>query len=299
MKVVYKISKGNRLTVVTDREEVTLDGEWQLDKENDLNFVIRKTKTQAGGEKLTLRTKLIKAGSNALAFSLDTQGKSGTHQAQWLELKGKWQADKYNRLQFLIKEQVIKNRPLTFQGLWEVRQNTLVYTYKKSLSGVKLKQSHDLYFKGYWQINQKNRLTYILDSENLSQFDFRAYLETPNLIGKRGQIKYRLGIGAKGDKLFKVQIISLYGVWKLNRKAGLSLVVDYAGAGTKAIDFGAFVWINEKTKVTLGLVSKQGKDTGISLTLNKSFFKTKAEWFLRAASQASRPGFEWGINLPW
>ncbi|MBU2044022.1 MAG: hypothetical protein KJ977_01690 [Candidatus Omnitrophica bacterium] len=252
-----------------------------------------------GKEKVSFKINSIKAKADSLAFSLYTQGANGVRQLQWLEFKGKWQADKHNRLQFLIKQKVSPNRPLTLQGTWQVKNNTLVYTYQKSFPGSKIKQSHDLYFKGYWQINQKNRLTYILDSKNFSQFDFRAYLETPNLIGKRGQIKYRLGIGAKGDKLFKTQVVSLYGVWKFSRKAGLSLVLDYADGRSKAIDFGVFVRIDEKTKVTLGLINRQGKDIGISLILNKSFLSSDAQWFLELLSKENRPGFKWGVNLSW
>lgn len=299
MKIKYKVNKNNHLTVITGKEKLTVEGEWQLDKDNNLDFIFRKTKTQSGGEKLFFRTKLIKAKADSLAFSLDTQEKRGSHQVQWLEFKGKWQADKYNRLQFLIKKKPTGSRPLTLQGSWKVKQNTLVYTYKKSSPGTKTKQSHDLYFKGYWQINQKNRLSYILDAKKLSQFDFRAYLETPNLIGKRGRIKYRLGIGAKTSKFFKAQVVSIYGVWKFHRKGGLSLVVAYADSQVKAIDFGVFVRMNKKTKITLGLVNRKRKDIGISLTFNKSFLNSDAQWFLKMLVRENRPAFNWGVSLPW
>ncbi len=299
MEAKYKLTKDNQLIVISEGKEVTLDGEWQLDKENNLSFILRKADTQTSGEKITLQVKLIKAEAHTLAFSLDTQGKNGTHHAQWLEFKGKWQADKYNRLQFLIKKKAEGNQALTLQGTWDVKQNTLVYTYNKSSLGSKVKQSHDLYFKGYWQIKGKSHLTYILDTQDLSRFDFRVYLETPNLIGKRGEIKYRIGIGAKGSRLFKTQVISLYGVWKLERKSGLSLAIDYADGRVKTIDFGVFLQLDEKTKITLSLVNKEGKDIGISLTLNKSFLKNNAQWFLKLACQENRPGLEWGVSLPW
>ena len=89
MKAIYKVSKDNRLTVITDGKEVTLEGDWQLDKENNLNFILRKAENQTGKEKITLQAKLIKAQAHSLGFSLDTEGKEGTHQAQWLEFKGK------------------------------------------------------------------------------------------------------------------------------------------------------------------------------------------------------------------
>ena len=158
---------------------------------------------------------------------------------------------------------------------------------------------HVLRFKGYWQINKPNRLTYILDTKGDSSFIFKAYLQTPNLIGKKGVIKYRIGIGLKGNKLFKTETITLYGVWKLHRKTGLSLDIDYGDGRIKVIRFGAFIRINKNNKITFKLKSKEGKNLGINVEFSHRFLKNSAEWFLKVLAEDEHPRLEWGVAIPW
>ena len=332
MKLSYKISKNNQLAIIKDgkvlypkrkfvvgnnnqlvyevkesaywrqkygiSKRIILKGEWGIDVNHNLIFTLRKTQTQAGGERLLLKSKIIQAKANSLVFSLGTQGKAGTHRLRLLQLNGKWQADKYNRLQFLVKK-IKTSDTLTFQGSWQVRKNILIYTYREAslISGTK--HTHTLRFKGYWQINKPNRLTYILDTKGDSSFVFKAYLETPNLIGKKGVIKYRAGIGLKGSRLFKTETITLYGVWKLHRKTGLSFDVDYGEGRVKAINFGAFVRINKYNKITFKLRSREKQNLGLSVEFRRIFLKDNAEWFLKVLSEAKHPRLEWGITIPW
>lgn len=141
MKITYKIDKNNQLIIIKDKgilypkgnfvvdsynqlvyevkesadwrqeygipQHITLKGEWEVDVNHNLIFTLRKIQTQAGGERLLLKSEIIQAKVNFLVFSLGTKGKAGTHGLRLLQLKGKWQADKYNRLQFLVK----KNEP--------------------------------------------------------------------------------------------------------------------------------------------------------------------------------------------
>jgi len=174
-----------------------------------------------------------------------------------------------------------------------------IYTYQKASLVTQTKRTHTLRFIGYWQINKPNRLTYIFDTKGDSSFVFKAYIETPSLIGKKGVIKYRAGIGLKGSKLFRKEVVSLYGVWKFHRKTGLSFDIDYGQGRVKAINFGAFVRINKYNKVTFKLGSKEKKDLGMSVEFRRSFLKDSAEWFLKALSEDKRPRFEWGITIPW
>lgn len=332
MKLTYKINKDNQLTIIKGKEilhpegsftvdndnqlvyeikefaywrqehriseRITLKGEWGIDVNQNLLFTLRKTQTQSGGERLLLKSKIVQAKANYLVFSLDTQGKSGTHSLRLLQLNGRWQADKYNRLQFLVKR-IETSDTLTFQGSWQVKNNSLTYTYRKTSLTTTTKHTHFLRFKGYWQINKPNRLTYILDTKEDSSFVFKAYLETPSLIGKRGVIKYRIGIGLKGSGLFKTETIILYGVWKLHRKTGLSFDIDYGEGRVKAINFGAFVRVNKKDKITFKLRSKEKQNLGISVDLNHSFLKNSADWFLKVLAENKHPRLEWGITIPW
>jgi hypothetical protein len=269
MQLKYKLGRNNQLIIVRDKERLRLKGRWDLDKKHNL------------------------------IFTLAAGGKDQTYRLRRISLKGKWQADKYNRLQFLIKQGQSFSKPLTFKGTWQVKNNSLIYTYRIEGPKTKKKQTKNLRFQGFWEINQKNRLTYILDAKNNSYFEFKTYLETPSIIGKAGTIKYRAGIGVKGSKLFKIETITLYGVWKFQRKTGLSFEMDYGQAQVKAIRFGAFVRISKKNKVSFALRSREGKDLGLSLEFRRTFFKTKAQWFLKILQGKKHPGLKLGFTIPW
>ena len=280
-------------------ERIDLKGTWSMDKNHDLIFTLRKTRTQKEKERLLLKTELKEAKALSLVFSLGTEGKSQTHRLRLLELKGRWQSDKSNRLQFLVKRLNSNSEVLTFQGSWQVKANSIVYTYKETSLKTKKKYTNALYFKGYWDITRHNRLTYILNTRDNSSFIFKAYIETPSLIAKRGAIKYRIGIGLKGSRLAKVEIITFYGVWKLSRKIGLSYDMDYGNSRVKAIRFKAFIRIQDKSKITFGLRSREGKDLGLSLEFSQTFLKDEASWFLRLFKKDSEKGIKLGVEIPW
>ena len=332
MKFTYKINKNNQLAIVKNGEilypkgnfavdnnnqllyeikesaswlkeqgiskRISLKGQWRIDQNHNLILTLSETKNQAAGERLLLKSKIIQVKANYLVFSLGTQGKSKTHRLRLLQLNGRWQADKYNRLQFLVKK-LKSSDTLTFQGSWQVRKNILIYTYKEASLTAKIKRTHALHFQGYWQINKPNRLTYILDTKGNSSFVFKAYLETPSLIGKKGFIKYRIGIGLKGSRLFKTETITLYGVWKLHRKAGLSFNIDYGEGGVKTINFGAFTRINKRDKINFGLRNREGKNLRMSVEFRHNFLKDNAEWFLKMLTEGKSPSFKWGVTVPW
>ena len=183
MKLKYKVNKNNQLIIIRGKESlypegrftlvnnqliyevresrkwrdknnipkrIILEGEWSIDKDHNITFTLRKTQTQAGGEKLFLKTELIAAKSNALIISCSTKGRSGTHTIHLLQLKGRWQADEYNRLQFLVKNQA---GTLTLKGVWEVKNNSLIYTYKRT--AFKKKKIHRLRFKGIGKLTDE------------------------------------------------------------------------------------------------------------------------------------------------
>jgi hypothetical protein len=280
-------------------ERINLKGIWSISKDHDLVFSLQKTRTQSEKDRLVLKTQLKDAKSASLVFLFATEGKTKTHALRLLELKGKWQADKSNRLQFLVKKLNTNSGVLTFQGAWQLKNNNIVYTYKEAALKTKKKRTNTLYFKGYWDIARRNRLTYILDIKNNTSFTFKAYLETPSLIGKRGVIKYRIGFGLKGSKLFKSEIITFYGVWKFSRVTGLSYEMDYGQQKIKAIRFRAFVRVQKKNKITFGLRSREGNNLGINLEFSRSFLKDKASWFVRLFAEGENRGVKAGVEIPW
>ena len=306
---IFVIEEKNRLAYILREPEgwrkkynlpkkITFQGFWHLNGNHDLIFKLIKTKKQFGGDQLYLNSELVNVQSDAIIFSLATKEKLGIHKIRLLQLKGRWQADKYNRLCFLVKRIQAWYDTLTFQCAWYVKDNVLIYQYKKIYLKRRQRIKISLTFQGFWAISQKNRLAYVLDIKNNSYFSFKAHFETPSLIEKTGSIKYRVGVGLKGTSLFRVQIITLYGVWKLSRKLGLSFEIDYGRGKVKAILFKGTLHLTKRKKLILQLKNREGKPLGMNLTLSQKFLKSNAQWFLKLAKEARESRIEGGFKLP-
>lgn len=307
----FVINKKNRLSYVVSEtiawrkkydlpRKITFEGVWSLGQKHDLIFTLSENKEQFGSTELYLKSELLDAAANALIFSLGTKQKSGAYNIRLLSLRGRWQADKYNRLSFLVQTSGVEHDTLIITGAWQVNENnTLTYSYKKAYLKKKARIAKILTFKGFWQISEKGRIVYVLDVESNSCFSFKVSLETPSILAKRGEIRYRAGIGVKGRPLFRAQTVTLYGIWKLSRQLGLSFEMDYGQGRTKEIRFGAGLTIADKNEVELQLINSAGKDLGLSVTFSRSFLENKARWFLRLKKQGKDSRIEGGLSIPW
>jgi hypothetical protein len=280
-------------------EKINLDGVWSLNENHDLIFTLNKTKKQYGGEELYLKTELLDTRFDALIFSLGTTEVSGKQIIRLLQLRGKWQADRYNRLNFLVKRSGSLYDTLTFEGTWEVNgNNTLVYTYAKTYLKKKERLEKTLTFKGFWQFSEKNRLSYLLDLANDSSFSFKVALETPSVMAKEGEIKYRVAIGAAGTRLFKTRLITLSGLWKVSRDFGFSFEIDY-GKNVQEIGFGAQVRLAKENEIEFTLTSREGDDMGFGVTFTRTFLKNNAQWFVRLNKRNDELDLQGGVKMEW
>ncbi|MEI8349076.1 MAG: hypothetical protein WCI77_02885 [Candidatus Omnitrophota bacterium] len=283
----------------TVSKKITFEGTWSLDENHTVVFTLHHTRKQPEGGQFYFTSELIDTRSDALIFSLATKEQPGVSTIRLLQLQGRWQADQYNRLSFLVKKTGLQYDTLTFAAAWELdRNNTLVYTYKKTYLKTKERIEKTLVFKGFWQIGEKDRLCYALDIEQNSYFSFKVAYETPSILAKKGEIKYRLGVGVRGERLFRAKVITIYGVWKLSRKIGLSFEVDY-GHGVREIVFGAQLELVKGNQVTFELTSQEGNSLGLRITFSKSFLRNNAQWFLRFSQRDKESRVEGGVDIAW
>jgi len=113
-------------------------------------------------------------------------------------------------------------------------------------------------------------------------------------------IKYRLGIGIKGNKSYQSRIISLYGTWKFTRKLGLSFIMDYGKAKIQTIEFGTNIYLTKKDAVSLLLTNKRKEPLGLNITFTHRFLKQLgAESFLRFKKFQKEAGIEAGARIPF
>ncbi len=295
----FSIDKNNILTYRLKRpipasapQQFKLSGNWALNEDHNLVFKLNKDNYSTSADKLTLETEIIDAKANELVLSITTKDSRSQAHFYTLKLGGKWQADKYNRLSFLITKDKGQYDTLTFSSSWEVnKQNQLLYTYLKSGLKRKEKLSRTITFKGYWDITEKNRVSYVLNKEIDSGFDFKVSLGKP---AKRG-LEYEIGIGAAPIK--KKFILS--GSWKINEKLGLLFEMPYEEGKIRSIVFGTTCRLGKGTNLEFRLRNNLHKDLGIDLRLSKTIFKGSGEAFLKALKDEKEISCFAGAGMRW
>ncbi len=282
------------------KNKVIFTGSWQLNPDHDLVFRLDGNNGQYKNERLVIKGDIIATDRDSLVFEFVAYNKRGAANIGLLKLSGSWQADEYNRLSFAVSKKPVTDI-ITLTGAWQVNRNQqIVYTYEKADLKRKSRVIHTLAFEGFWQITSGNRLSYVFERSSQSRFDFRAYLESPNLYPKEGVIKHRLGIGIKENKPYAEKVVSLYGAWKFSRKLGLVFEMDYGKGRLRTIVFNTDISLGRKDKVILSLKDKEGEPLGTSITLNHRFLKRlDAEALLRLKRSATEKSVEIGARIPF
>lgn len=269
-----------------------LSGNWSLNPQHQLALTLDKEQAQEVPNRLTLKGELIDAREDALVFSFSSKDADGKTHLYLLELEGKWQADRYNRLSFLAKKEKGLYDTLVLSGSWEVNeQNQIIYTYTKTGLKTKKKVKQEIAFKGFWEINQKQRILYALNKELGSGFEFKVNLAKP---AKRG-LEYELGLGLAPKK----KKITLFGSWKVSEKLGLLFQMPYQDGKIRGIIFEADCKLADGYNLNLRLKNTRHEDLGIKLKLSKSLFKDEGEAFLEALKDGKEVSLLAGAGFRW
>ena len=241
-----------------------------------------------------LRQRFIAAESDSLVIeTIQTESESSRQRLRILKLKGTWRANDYNELCFEVTLRKGPPETYTFKGSWKLNNNQQIeYTSEDGRD--------TLTFKGYWDISSANRLVYIFEGSSTSRFEFKVQLESPIIYPKKGQIRYRIGIGIRQSRLTAPgQMLIFYGEWKFGRNLGLIFQMDYGQARVKAIEFGAEVAFS-RNNIKFALKNELGEPLGITLTMTHKFLETlDAKAFIRLKSRQKEQAIEAGITIPF
>jgi len=210
-----------------------------------------------------------------------------------LKLKGTWYANDYNELCFEVTLRKGPPETYTFKGSWKLNN-------KQQIEYTSGDGRDTLNFKGYWNISSANRLVYILEGSSTSRFEFKVQLESPILYPKKGEIRYRIGVGIRQSRLSTPgQILTLYGEWKFGRNLGLTFQMDYGQGKVKTMEFGAEATFG-RNKIIFALKNELGEPLGITLSTAHKFLKSfNAEAFIRLKSRQNEQAIEAGITIPF
>ncbi|NQT23343.1 MAG: hypothetical protein HQ579_07925 [Candidatus Omnitrophica bacterium] len=298
----FKIDKNNALSYLVKTpvskdlnmpHHVKLKGEWSLTKNYDLRLSLDKWERETLGDKLTLQGNIVETGKNSLLFAVTTKSKQGTQSTYILKLRGSWLADKYNRLTFSVQKEKGRHDILTFDGAWKLNKNhQIIYTYQKAELVRKSKKIHTLTFKGYWDIKDRARISYVIDINSDSVFNFTTGLG----IFKDNYIKYEVGIG-----LFSrlSQGVILYGKWRIKRNIGLIFDIKYEGGKIHSIGFSAEAKLTDRELLLFKLKKEAGGDIVGRLELRHKILKGEGESFLRLLKSRRESAIMAGAGYRW
>ncbi|MDD4953931.1 MAG: hypothetical protein PHG40_03380 [Candidatus Omnitrophica bacterium] len=270
--------------------QIKLKGEWSLTKDHQLCLALDKWRRQTFGDQVTIQGQILEARENSLLFAVTTRTKDGKSSLYTLELAGSWQADERNRLTFKVDKGGDDFDALTFEGAWQIDKNyQIIYEYR-SKKGI-----HTLAFKGFWDIKDRTRLSYAIEGDTDSIFDFK----TSAGIFRDGYIKYELGIGLARKKRPVRRVITFFGKWKLKKGAGLVFEVEQEEGRPQAIVFGAEAKLTGKGSVSFNLRNSLNKKIGAELELSRDIFKEDGQAFLRLLKSEQERAIVAGAGWRW
>jgi len=298
----FKMEKGNVLsyrvkTPVSKNlnipHHLTLKGEWSLTKDHDLRLTLDKWGRETLGDKLTFKGNIIETGKNSLLFAVTTKSKEGAQSTYILKLQGSWRADKYNRLTFRVEKEKGKYDILTFYGAWKLNKNhEIIYSYQKAHLIRKSTKIHTLRFKGHWDIMDRARISYIIDKNSESAFNFTTGLG----LFKDNHVKYEVGIG-----LFNrvKRNITLYGKWRIKGRIGLVFDVKYENGKVHSIGFTAESKLTDKDTLLFKLMKEINEDAVGRLELKHKILRGNGEAYLRLLRSKRESAFLAGVGGRW
>ncbi|MFH1458067.1 MAG: hypothetical protein ABIG31_02735 [Candidatus Omnitrophota bacterium] len=274
--------------------QIKLKGTWSLTPDYDLRLTLDKWRRQTFGDQLTIRTEFIDAKKNSLVFGVGARTKNGSSSLYILELAGTWQADERNRLAFQVEKERQGFDVLTFDGSWQIDKNyQIIYRYQKKNLARDRKKTHTLAFQGCWDIRDKARLSYSIDKNTSSAFDFKTSLG----VFRERSIKYELGIGLSRRKAPVKRAITFFGRWRIHKAKTLIFEVERGGGRIQAIVLGAEAKLTDKGTVSFKLRSKLNRDIGCELELSRDIFKGRVQALLRLLTSGQESAILLGVGL--
>jgi len=272
--------------ILEDDEKIK--GSWELTKDHEVQY-----KKDGKNEEVKLKASLLAAESKTLVLSLTERQIDQKIVTSIVKLSGSWRVDGKNRINFDVERESGKKDSLVFTGSWELGENhEIIYSYEPK-NGL---PAQSLVFQGYWDLSERNRLTYRLEGDQAEAFRFRGAFQTKSILAKKGEIRYQIGIEAKGKR--QLQTIALFGKWKLSRKLDLSFEIEYQD-GKRTLDFGGTYALGNGRGVTVNLKNEEGKPLGVQLILTKDLFDGNGAAFIRLEKSLAEKRIEAGMKFAW
>lgn len=211
----YEVFKSSKSEVP---QKIKFSGDYSLDRKGNLVFTMNKWNNQCAGNRLGLKTGIIDANDNRLIFMVDSKVSKGKKKGYILKLYGRWYADKNNRIGFKVKREPGAFDELIFFDSWRLNDNNEIeYDVKKDKSVIRL--------KGSWKVTDKHRISYVLNREIKSGFDFMVSLG--NVRSGKNKLHAKFEVEIKTSKKRKIRREIIFsGGYKMSKKRNISLEIS-------------------------------------------------------------------------
>jgi len=284
-----KLTRYNDLT----QKGKIVRGSWEINDQHEIRY-----RKEGSKEDVTLKARILDVEPSSLLLTVTEKQTNQRIVTSIVKLKGRWQTDAKNRITFEVTRQFGRSDVLTFKGSWKVgKSHEIIYTYKRTHLKTRKKTEHRLVFKGYWDISEKNRLTYLFEGQSNSFFRFRGTFQTKSILAKKGEIRYQVGVEVQGKR--RVQRIVLFGKWKLSRKLDLSFEIQYSKGRKRAIVFAGSYQLDEKHRIHVKLKNTEDKGLGVEVVFTRDIFDGQGQAFVRLVKSLQDTRFEGGMQLKW
>lgn len=137
----------------------------------------------------------------------------------------------------------------------------------------------------------------MVEGDDTSALDFKALLETPIIHAKKGEVRYRVGIGLS-VKREVIRRVTFLGKWRINRDLSLDFEIRYGPGKTHRSHFNTDYSLNSRNRLSFSLKNEEGKKLGIEVVFTRKFFKD-AETFIRFRDSIHERAIEVGVRIPF
>ncbi len=284
--------KLTRLNQLEDNGRV-VKGRWEIGPGHEVQY-----RAEGKDEEIKLKAPLLAAEPNALVIAFTEKQSDQKSVTRAAKLTGTWHLNAKNRVIFEVERQRGRPDVLAFKGAWRAgRSNEFIYSYEEISLKTKKKIKREFVFAGFWELSERNRLTYRLAADPDSAFRIRGAFQTRSILAKAGEIRYQAGVEVNGRH--KIQTIVLFGKWKLSRDLELLFESEYAGGRKRTIVFGGEFALGASSRVTARLKGEEGKPLGVELVLTREFLKKDGLAFLRLMRSLGESRAEAGVRFKW
>ena len=194
-------------------------------------------------------------------------------------------------MRFDIQRKQSQKDELHFDLAWSLnREMEIVYQFDR----IKDKSQHHFLLKGRWQLMSDRYLVYRLEGRLNYELRARAFLQTKQLRSKKGELRYRIGIGFYKKKR-KHEEISLIGTWRLSQSLSVDFILAHGHKNSYTFRVSSAHFTPHKISLALRLTKRQR--LSLRLEVDRFFFASSHAFIQWSQSLQKEAVLKTGVRV--